>query len=151
MDQSNEPDDFDELSERLRQLRRQHEASAPQRRFRVPQQLRPQLLAAVQARRQRGCTLRPLALRLGIPLTTLAGWLQSEAPRSVPAGSLVSLDSDPPPAAALRPVLLLSPGDAPDGSPASAPAPSLCLRSPAGYVLQGLSLAQAVELLRSLG
>ncbi|MFO0574260.1 MAG: hypothetical protein U1A78_30465 [Polyangia bacterium] len=151
MDQSNEPDDFDELSERLRQLRRQHQASAPQRRFRVPQELRPQLLVAVQVRRQRGCTLRLLALRLGIPLTTLAGWLQSEAPRSAPAGALASSDTDPPPAAALRPVLLLSPGDAPDGSPDSALAPSLSLRSPAGYLLQGLSLAQALELLRSLG
>ena len=150
MDESDEPDDFDQLSERLRRLRRQHETSAPQRRFRVPHELRPRLLAAVQARRQRGGTLRPLALRLGIPLTTLAGWLQSEAPRSAPAGSLVSRDRDPPPAAALRPVLLLSPGDAPDGSPDSAPAPSLSLRSPSGYVLQGLSLAQAVQLLRSL-
>lgn len=151
MDESNESDDFDQLSERLRRLRRQHEALASQRRFRVPQQLRPQLLAAVQARRQRGCTLRTLALRLGIPLTTLAGWLRSEAPGSALAGSLASGDSGPPPAAALRPVLLLSPGDTPDGSSDSALAPSLCLRSPAGYVLQGLSLAQAAELLRSLG
>ena len=117
-------------------------------------ELIPQIVAAVEARRQQGQSLRQLALQLGIPTSSLAAWCLG----AEPAPPDVSADSAAPSLQApmqaqtpgLRTVEVSANQPPAKADPQRPVKRSLTVRSPSGFTVHGLTLQQALVLMRRL-
>lgn len=114
------------LDRELRELRHQLGAIPRGRGRRIPAALRARVIAWTAPHRARGARWRELARALGVPAGTLTRWLASPPERA--------------PAVALRPVTV---SDVPARPP-------LTFVAPSGVRLEGLTLADAITILRGL-
>jgi len=110
----------------LQAVIRSHRRGREPRAVRYPLELRARVAALARARQAAGGSLPALGRQLGIPVVTLKRWLQASAPS--PAFRRIDL--------AAR-----KPGEVENGE-----AP-LVLVTPAGYRVEGLTLAGVRELL----
>jgi len=118
------------MDRELEDLRRELSRIDRGRGRRYPGPLRERVTRWADARRQRGARWRQLSSELGISTESLRRWASIEVPR----------------ASALVPVEVVA--DAGDGSAAGR---LLCMITRAGHRLEGLSIADAIEILRVLG
>ena len=94
-----------------------------QSRWRCPPALREEIVELAKARRREGCSVRKIAIELGVSESGLSRWLQGGSGR-------------------LRPVRVSEKPSSPS---------QLVLVTPEGYRLEGLSSISAAEVLRRLG
>lgn len=122
-----------ETSEECAALKREVEAAGPQSPGRrLPEELKQRITQWTRRALEEGLATLKIAEMIGISWKSLARWLGGRAPtRKTPAKKL-------------RVVSVL------ERRPSVAPA-SAVLRSPSGYVVEGLDVTTLVELLRQLG
>jgi transposase-like protein len=102
------------------------------KRWRCPVELRSRVVTYARSCRDKGEAVADIAVRLGLIESTLARWLRRAENETSPGFRSVSIvPSDS--------------GSFPETSP------HLTLITPQGYRVEGLDLASAAELLRSLG
>ena len=107
------------------------------KRWRCPVELRSRVVAYARSCREKGEPVADIAIRLGLVESTLARWLRRE--KQSPNAALTS--------AGFRSVSIVPTGSGsfPESSP------HLTLVTPQGFRVEGLDLASAAHLLRSLG
>ncbi len=151
MDKCNDEDAFERLAERIVILREQYQHRGGQR-FSIPYELREELIEAVRHQQRQGASMQRLALRLRISPMTLSRLCPKEVPRRdlpepAPPRASPALSSAP----QMRPVQVVMPPICSPADDSLRTEAALFVRTPCGYELHGLSVAQAAALLRNLG
>ena len=117
---------------------------APSRRF--PPDIQQRVVSWAKAKQEAGISPEDISNFLGIPWTTVAKWIRRAANPSAPSSMAALANTAPPaatPAPAMRPVKIV---------PArQRRTVGYVLRSPRGFVAEGLDLAALVHLLSRLG